>query len=82
MEWNEKYQKKSKIVLLAVLVLYCFFCFTGNIQAAEHSEQEKEVDQQLQETMDSYLEELDFSDWLSLPVISFSFIRKPLSTLI
>ncbi|MCI8859876.1 MAG: hypothetical protein HFI71_10260 [Lachnospiraceae bacterium] len=62
MEWNEKYQKKSKIVLLAVLVLYCFFCFTGNIQAAEHSEQEKEVDQQLQETMDSYLEELDFSD--------------------
>ncbi len=62
MEWNEEYQKKSKIVLLAVLVLYCFFCFTGNIQAAEHSEQEKEVDQQLQETMDSYLEELDFSD--------------------
>lgn len=62
MEWKEKCFRKLKIVLLAAIVLDCFFSFTGNVQAAEHSEQEKEADQQLQETMDGYLEELDFSD--------------------
>lgn len=62
MEWKEKCFRILKILLLDVTVLYCFFSFTGNVQAATHSEQEKDVDQQLQETMDGYLEELDFSD--------------------
>ena len=62
MERKEKCFRKLKIVLLIAAVLYCFFGFKGNVEAAKHSEQEKEVDQQLQETMDSYLEELDFSD--------------------
>ncbi len=62
MEWKEKCFRILKILLLDVTILYCFFSFTGNVQAATHSEQEKDVDQQLQETMDGYLEELDFSD--------------------
>lgn len=62
MEWKEKCFRELKIILLIAAVLYCFFCFKGNVEAAEHSEQEKEADQQLQETMNSYLEELDFSD--------------------
>ncbi len=62
MEWKEKCFRILKILLLDVTVLYCFFSFTGNVQAATHSEQEKDVDQQLQETMDGYLEELNFSD--------------------
>lgn len=62
MEWKEKCFRILKILLLDITILYCFFSFTGNVQAATHSEQEKDVDQQLQETMDGYLEELDFSD--------------------
>ncbi len=62
MEWKEKCFRILKILLLDITILYCFFSFTGNVQAATHSEQEKDVDQQLQETMDGYLEKLDFSD--------------------
>ena len=62
MEWKEKCFRILKILLLDITILYCFFSFTGNVQAATHSEQEKDVDQQLQETKDGYLEELDFSD--------------------
>lgn len=62
MGWNVEYLRQLKIVLLSILILYSFFQFTGNVQASQQSDQEKEVDKQLQETMDGYLEELDFSD--------------------
>lgn len=52
--------KGAVVKILAVFAVLCLWGVGGTVRAAEHTEDAAE--QKMEETMDSYMEELDFSD--------------------
>lgn len=52
--------KRAGVKLLAAFAVFCLWGLGGTVRAAENTEDTAE--QKMEETMDSYLEELDFSD--------------------
>lgn len=54
--------KKVKLGIMACVSLLCFFYMSGNVRAAAETEKQEENGGQWEETIGSYLEELDFSE--------------------
>lgn len=53
-------RKRARNGILAVVVLLCLLGAAGNVEAAAETEQD--IDAEMEETMEGYLDELDFSE--------------------
>ena len=53
-------RKRARNGILAVIVLLCLGGAAGNVEAAAETEQD--IDAEMEETMEGYLDELDFSE--------------------